>query len=133
MSPSGSPILYPEITFAEPGGNITYQVKFSQLSQFILDEEGVDPREMPEIMRSPRPGKVALFYKLFAAGVAHHFVAARQPIPTAAEWVTRCEAAGIRFQQIIEVVLAATKKAPSPAEAGQPAQDDAPAASGAPN
>lgn len=128
MTPSGSPIQYPEITFAEPGGTITYQIKFSQLSQFVLDEEGVDPRELPDVMRSPRPGKVAMFYKLFAAGVAHHFVEARQPIPTAAEWVQRCEAAGITFKQIIDVVLAAIKKAPSPADAGQPVPAEDPAA-----
>lgn len=121
QNPNGSPVAYPTITFGEQ----TYTVKFSMLSQYVLDEEGVDPRQLPEIMRSPRPGKVALMFKLFAAAVAHHFVEAGQPIPTGAEWAMRAEAAGVSFKQIIEAVLDATKKAPSPADAAQPAPSDA--------
>jgi len=102
-------------------GEDTYTVKFSMLSQFILDEAGIGPNELKVLgAETSRPGKVSLMFKLFAAGVAHHFVNQNQPVPSAAQWAARLgEDPDHIFKMICEAVVAAIKKAPSPAAAAE--------------
>lgn len=117
MEPNGSPIAYPTVTI----DGKEYSVKFSMLAQYVLDDEGIDTRQLQEMMTKPGAGKVALFMKLFAAGVAHHFVEIKAPIPTAAEWSARLGDDSAKFGEIVKAVKAAMGKAPSPADAAPPA------------
>ena len=130
------PIEYPIVTIL----GVAYSVKFSLLAQFSLDSWGVDvsqigPTLAPQIPDgideatglpkfkpdpTPRPGKVAMAMKLFAACTAHNFVEDKQPIRTAEEWAAIipgeqwgecCQAMGLAMRK------AAPPVAPSPAPA----------------
>ena len=117
MEANGSPIQYPIVTIE----GTPYTVKFSMLAQYVLDDAGIDTRQLQEMLTRPGAGKVALFMKLFAAGVAHHFVEQKEPVPTAAEWSARLGDDSAKFGEIVRAVKAAMGKAPSPEAAAPPA------------
>lgn len=89
MSPNGitqlSPIAYPTVTVK---GEIL-SVKLSNLAIFLLDGWGVDIDTITPQLRSGKPGRIALSWKLFAAMVAHNYVSRKQQYPSPEEWADR--------------------------------------------
>lgn len=120
-SSTGSPVEYPEVTI----NGRTYTVKFSMLAQLVLDRAGIDTRELNKRFATPGPGSVALFMDLFASGVAHHFVAAKQKPLTAEEWALEIGDDPQIFSEICRAVRVAMGKVrPSTAQAPRPAASE---------
>jgi hypothetical protein len=105
---STPPIDYPVVVV----GGIALQLKLSLLSQYVLDDLGVDGRKLPELMAREGAGIVVLMFKLFSALVAHHYVALKQPVPAPEFWASQISPEEPeKFREICKAVYEALAKA----------------------
>lgn len=70
-------------------GGRTLTLKYSLLADYVLDRRGVDTSQIIPVLRSGKPGRNSLIIELFAACVAHNYVEAQEPVPTAEQWCLR--------------------------------------------
>lgn len=64
-------------------------LKYSLLADYVLDRRGIDTTQILAVLRANKPGRSSLVIELFAACVAHNFVEAGDPVPTAEQWCLR--------------------------------------------
>jgi hypothetical protein len=82
MSPQNPPLEPPTITI----GGRTLTLKFSLLSDYVLDKRGIDTAQIVPTLKSGKPGRSSLIIELFAACVAHNYIEAGEPVPTPEQW-----------------------------------------------
>jgi len=82
---NGSPVMAGKVPTVTLGG-VAYRLRFSALAEFIADDAGVNINSFIVGIRERNAGNLSTFLKLFAAMVAHQFIALKQPVPDALHW-----------------------------------------------
>lgn len=85
----GSPLTDPTVTV----GGETFSVRYSIVAEFKISELGLEPLKLLEGIRhdSRDPHKAFWMYSLFAACVAHNFIAKGLKPLTPEEWMLRVQ------------------------------------------
>ena len=102
---TGSPIQFPTITI----GGATYSLRFSLLAELVADQLGLDTPNFFSDLQTKNTGKVTAFTRMFAAMVAHNFVAIKQTPPTPEQWMETLDAlpdgqGAAKFREICDAV-----------------------------
>lgn len=118
------PIQYPRVTVA----GITLTVKFNFQAEYLLSKWGISMLEFQDIMRQSRadakenpkgqihPRMISMITDVFAACVAHNYIALGQDPPDPMWWAEKMDFASFKdiMNAVFESMGKATPAAPQP-------------------